>query len=75
MFYSNYYWGMNILWWFIWITLLFWIFALPYDIPGQRKRRDNPLDILQKRLVNSEITQEEYLEKRQLLEDDLFKPR
>ncbi|OYX96280.1 MAG: hypothetical protein B7Y76_08965 [Sphingobacteriia bacterium 35-40-5] len=66
---------MNILWWFIWITLLFWIFALPYDIPGQRKRRDNPLDILQKRLVNSEITQEEYLEKRQLLEDDLFKPR
>jgi putative membrane protein len=75
MFYSNYYWGMNILWWFIWIILLLWIFALPYDIPGQRKRKDNPLDILQKRFVIGEITQEEYLEKRQLLEDDLFKPR
>jgi putative membrane protein len=75
MFYSNYYWGMNILWWFIWIIVLLWIFALPYDIPGQRKRKDNPLDILQKRFVNGEITQAEYLEKRQLLEDDLFKPR
>ncbi len=75
MFYSNYYWGMNVLWWFIWIILLLWIFALPFDIPGQRKRKDNPLDILQKRFANGEITQEEYLEKRQLLEDDLFKPR
>lgn len=75
MFYSNYYWGMNVLWWFIWIILMLWIFALPFDIPGQRKRKDNPLDILQKRFANSEITQEEYLEKRQLLEDDLFKPR
>jgi putative membrane protein len=71
MFYSNYYWGMNVLWWFIWIILLLWIFALPFDIPGQRKRKDNPLDILQKRFAAGELTNEQYLEKRQTLEGDI----
>ena len=37
MLYDNYYWGMNFIWWFAWIMLLIWIFAIPYDIPGQRR--------------------------------------
>ncbi len=38
--------GMNFFWWFIWIILLIWIYATPYNIPGQRLKKDAPLDIL-----------------------------
>ena len=65
---SYQYWGMNIIWWFIWGMLLFWIFALPYDIPGQRKKKDSPLDILQRRFANGEITKGEYEDKKKTLE-------
>jgi putative membrane protein len=62
---------MNILWWFIWIILLLWIFALPFDIPGQRNKKNSPLDILLKRFAAGEITNDQYLEKREILEDKI----
>lgn len=62
--------GMHLIWWFAWLSLLFWIFATPYDVPGQRKKRDSPLDILQKRLASGQITNEEYHEKKKILEND-----
>jgi len=71
MFYYGNFGGMNFIWWFIWLMLIFWIFATPYDIPGQRKRKDSPLDILQKRFASGEIQNEEYQEKRKILENDL----
>lgn len=71
MFYENYYWGMNFVWWFVWIMLLIWIFAVPYDIPGQRRKKDSPLDILQKRFAAGQIGADEYSEKRKMLENDL----
>ena len=71
MFYTNYYGGMNLVWWFIWVILLFWIFATPYDIPGQRRRKDGPLDILQKRFASGEITNDEYQSKKKILENEL----
>ena len=52
--------GMHLFWWVIWGIMLFWIFATPYDIPGQRTKRDTPLYILQKRLAIGEITLNEY---------------
>lgn len=70
MYYNGSYWGMNLIWWFIWIILLIWIFITPYDIPGQRRKKDSPLDILQKRFASGEITKEEYLDKRKVLEDE-----
>ncbi len=70
MFYNNYFWGMHFVWWLVWILLLFWIFAVPYRIPGQRMKKDSPLDILKKRFASGEITNEEYLEKKKILEDD-----
>lgn len=66
--YNNHFWGMHIFWWLVWIIVLIWIFATPYDIPGQRKKRDTPLDILKKRFARGEITKEEYEEKKQFLE-------
>lgn len=62
--------GMHLLWWFIWIILLIWIFAIPSDIPGQRKKRDAPIDILKKRFASGEIDKKEYLENKKLLEEN-----
>ena len=65
--------GMHFIWWLIWIMFLLTIFASPYEIPGQRSRRQSPLDILQNRLASGQITNEEYQEKKTMLERDLAK--
>ena len=59
---------MNLIWWFMWIVLLFWIFVTPFRIPGQCHRPDTPLDVLRMRLAAGQITPEQYQEHRQLLE-------
>ena len=59
--------GMHLLWWFLWLILLFWIFATPYNIPGQRTKKDTPLDILKKRFAKGEINKEEFQEKKKLI--------
>lgn len=71
MFYSNYYWGMNTIWWIIWFILIFWIFATPYNIPGQRRTKNSPLDILKKRYATGHITKEEYQERKKVLLNNL----
>ncbi|MCY7360373.1 MAG: SHOCT domain-containing protein [Rudanella sp.] len=71
MFYDGYHFGgMHLLWWFIWAMLLFWIFATPFNIPGQRYRRRSPLDILHDRLASGQISTEQYKEQKQLLDND-----
>ena len=39
MFYENYYGGMNLIWWFVWMMLLVWIFAIPYEFPFSAKAK------------------------------------
>jgi putative membrane protein len=76
MFYNHYYfWGMHPIWWLLWFILLFWIFVLPYDIPGQRRSRkqESPMDILKKRLASGEITKEEYEEYKRIIESESVK--
>jgi putative membrane protein len=68
MFYDTSYYGMHFVWWLIWMGLLFWIFAIPYDIPGQKLKRESPLDLLRKRYVMGEITADEYDQKKKFLE-------
>lgn len=68
MIYENYYWGMNAIWWFVWAILIFWIFATPYDIPGQRRKKNTPLDILRNRFAAGKITAEEFEERKQIIE-------
>ncbi|WP_354003293.1 SHOCT domain-containing protein [Mucilaginibacter aquariorum] len=53
----------------LWCVMLIWIFATPYDLPGQRKKKDSPLDILKKRFASGEITKEEYHERKKILEE------
>ena len=62
------FWGMHLGWWAVWIVMFFWIFVTPYDIPGQRNKKENPLDTLKKRFAKGEITTQEYHEKMTILE-------
>ncbi len=75
MYYSNYYWGMNPIWWGIWVVMIFWIFVLPYDVPGQRKKKDSPLDILQQRYAMGQMTTEEYKERKKILDTNIISNR
>lgn len=67
MYEGYHYWGMHLVWWIVWMILIFWIFAIPYNIPGQRAKKDTPLDILEKRFALGEIKKEEYMEKKKLI--------
>ena len=73
MFYSTYYGGMHLIWWFAWIVLIFWIFAVPYRIPGQRFKKDTPLDLLKMLYARGAINTEEYFEKKNALLNNLKK--
>ncbi|AUC86648.1 hypothetical protein CW731_04685 [Polaribacter sp. ALD11] len=68
--YDNYQFvGMHFFWWIMWIIVLFWIFATPYKIPGERAKKDTPLDILKKRFASGEINKEEFQEKKKIIEN------
>ena len=70
MVYETQIWGMHLFWWFVWVALLIWIFATPYQIPGQRSRRNSPLEILRIRFANGQISAEEYQTRKSILEKD-----
>lgn len=60
--FEGHYWGMHIIWWVIWVIFIIWIFVTPWDIPGQRTKKETPLDILKKRYAQGEISKSEYQE-------------
>ncbi len=71
MFYEGYhFWGMHLIWWILWIMLLTWIFATPWDIPGQKTRKESPLDVLKNLLAKGEIDLQEYEKRKQVIEND-----
>jgi putative membrane protein len=70
MYDGYHFWGMHFIWWIFWIIMLVWIFMTPWDIPGQRSKKETPLDILKKRFANGEITKEEYTEKKKFLDEN-----
>jgi putative membrane protein len=66
--YDNSFFGMHFYWWVLWIIVLVWIFFIPYDIPGQRKKTLSPLDVLKNRLASGEITDEQFQTKKKLID-------
>ena len=67
--YNGYYFGgMHYIWWFIWILFIIWIFFTPWTIPGNRRNPISALDILQKRYAAGELSKEQYLEQKKVLE-------
>lgn len=65
---EGHYWGMHWVWWIIWVMFLIWIFATPWDIPGERRKKDTPLGILRRRYAAGEISKEEFEERKKTLE-------
>ncbi len=66
-FFDGHYGGMHSIWWIVWLILLIWIFFVPYDIPYQILKKDDPFRILKKRFANGEITKDEYEEANKIL--------
>lgn len=63
--YDGHFWGMHWFWWILWVIILFWIFIIPYDIPGQKSKKETPLEILKKRYAKGEITKEQFEQMKQ----------
>ena len=70
MYYTGSFLGMDFIWWIVFVIILVWIFILPFDIPGQRKEKNSPLDILKKRFAAGEITAEVFKRDSNLLKGD-----
>jgi putative membrane protein len=64
--------GMHISWWFFWavVIILFLAFVEAEPKHKARRRREKPLDVLQRRYAAGEITTEEYQERKAVLEAD-----
>lgn len=39
--YEGHFWGMHFIWWIIRLVFLFWIFLTPWDVPGQKTRKES----------------------------------
>ena len=63
----------NLPWWLFWIVLIAAFFALIEPVPRGR-RRQTPLEVLQRRYAAGEITEKEYEERKAKLDRDA-KPR
>lgn len=67
--YNGHFWGMHWFWWILWCVFLIWIFFTPWEIPGQRTKKDTPLEILKNRYAKGEISTEEFEERKKALRD------
>ena len=43
MYYDNYYFGINLVWWGLGIMLLIFIFLIPFDTTRQRQKKNQPI--------------------------------
>jgi len=69
MYYNYYFFGMSIIWWAIWFTFLISFFY--FFVPVSKKHaKQTPLDILQRRFSNGEISVFDYEQRRRFLEKD-----
>lgn len=63
--------GLHAVWWLFWVLLI--VAVLAYLLPGARSRSqpgETPLERLQYRYANGEITAAEYEERKKKLEQD-----
>ena len=63
------YWGMHFFWWLFWIAAMVLVFS-PFTPVSPGRRRQTPLEILQRRYAAGEISMQEYEERKATLERD-----
>lgn len=66
---AGWFWGMHVFWWLFWIAVIVGLFGLFEPVP-RRKVRETPLEILQRRYANGELSTEEYEERKKRIEQD-----
>jgi putative membrane protein len=72
MFHSDWFLGVHLLWWLLWLAV---IVALVVVVAGLQRRtsnrRETPLERLQRRYAEGQMSSEEYEERRAKLERDV----
>ena len=63
------FWGMHFFWWFFWVVMLVMLFT-PITPISVGRRRNTPLEILQRRYAAGDISKQEYEERKATLERD-----
>ncbi len=69
--------GMHALWWLFWIIVLVLFFSVLTPVPRNeaRRRRETPLEIVQRRYAAGEILTQEYEERKAKLQADSPPPK
>lgn len=57
------FWGMHVFWWLFWIAVIVVLFS-PLTPVSRGRRRETPLEVLQRRYAAGEISTEEYEERK-----------
>ena len=57
------FWGMHIFWWLFWVAVIVVLF-LPITPVSRGRRRETPLEVLQRRYAAGEVSTEEYEERK-----------
>ena len=71
MLYNSYHFlGLHLKWWIGWLTIIFWIFAVPFYLLALRKKKYAALNLLHKRFASGQITNYEYLAMKRIIQND-----
>lgn len=57
------FWGMHVFWWLFWIVVILALFS-PLTPVSRRRRRETPIEVLQRRYAAGEVSTEEYAERK-----------
>lgn len=66
--------GMHFFWWFFWIILWVVFFSMlrPVSHKHWRQMRETPIDILNRRLANGEINEQEHDSRKSIIERNII---
>lgn len=63
------YWGMHFFWWLFWVVAIMLLFS-PITPISTGRRRQTPLEVLQRRYASGEVSTAEYEERKAKLDRD-----
>jgi putative membrane protein len=66
---GGWFFGMHLFWWIFWLMLLVVVFGVLTPVPRGRAR-ETPLQILQRRYAQGELSSQEYEERKAKLQRD-----
>ena len=67
------FWGMHFFWWLFWVAAIMLLFS-PITPVSPARRRETPLQVLQRRYATGEVSTVEYEERKAILERDTKPP-